>query len=125
MKWSNLSAHWTCLTWQDHVQQLNRPNTRRKYDAHFKNEVVKMLTNGQTAAYVSKALGISENLIYRWKNQNQGAKKVGCEQSELALENQQFRDRVRQLETEREILKKCLAGVPLSIFSPGGEPRQT
>lgn len=94
------------------MQQLSRPKTRRKYDADFKNEVVKMLANGQTAAYVSKALGVSENLIYRWKNQNQGVKKVSSEQSELALENQQLKDRVRQLETEREILKKAL-----SIFS--------
>lgn len=65
-----------------------------------------MLANGQTAAYVLKALGVSENLIYRWKNQNQRVKKVSSEQSELALENQQLKDRVRQLETEREILKK-------------------
>ncbi|GAB2525619.1 transposase [Spirosoma aerophilum] len=71
--------------------------------------VVKMLVSGQTAAYVSKALGVSENLIYRWKNQNQGVKKANGEQNELALENQQLKDRVRQLETEREILKKALA----------------
>ena len=94
------------------MQQLIKPKTRRKYDADFKNEVVKMLTNGQTAAYISKALGVSENLIYRWKNQNQGTKKVISDQHELALENQQLKDRVRQLETEREILKKAL-----SIFS--------
>ena len=74
--------------------------------------VVKMLGSGQTAPYISKALGVSENLIYRWKNQNQGVKKASGEQNELALENQQLKDRVRQLETEREILKKAL-----SIFS--------
>lgn len=99
------------------MQQPSRPKTRRKYDADFKNEVVKMLANGQTAAYVSKALGVSEDLIYRWKNQNQGVKKVSSEQSELALENQQLKDRVRQLETEREILKKARRAAPLSIFS--------
>ncbi|MBC3787933.1 transposase [Spirosoma utsteinense] len=38
--------------------------------ALFKSEVVKMLDSGQTAAYISKTLGVSENLIYRWKNQN-------------------------------------------------------
>lgn len=94
------------------MQQTSKPKTRRKYDAEFKNEVVKMLVSGQTAVYISKALGVSENLIYRWKNQHQGVKKVSGEQNELALENQQLRDRVRQLETEREILKKAL-----SIFS--------
>ena len=94
------------------MQQTSKLKTRRKYDADFKNEVVKMLVSGQTAAYISKALGVSENLIYRWKNQNQGVKKASVEQNELALENQQLKDRVRQLETEREILKKAL-----SIFS--------
>jgi transposase len=94
------------------MQQPSKPKTRRKYDADFKSEVVKMLASGQTASYISKALGVSENLIYRWKNHNQGVKKVSGEQNELALENQQLKDRVRQLETEREILKKAL-----SIFS--------
>lgn len=52
------------------MQQTSKPKTQRKYDAEFKNEVVKMLVSGQTAAYISKALGVAENLIYRWKNQN-------------------------------------------------------
>lgn len=94
------------------MQQTSKPKTRRKYDADFKSEVVKMLVSGQTAAYISKALGISENLIYRWKNQNQGSKKATSGQNELVLENQHLKDRVRQLETERDILKKAL-----SIFS--------
>jgi len=64
-----------------------------------------MLASGQTATYISKALGVSENLIYRWKSQNQGVKKASNDQSELVLENQQLKDRVRQLETERDILK--------------------
>lgn len=72
--------------------QPSKPKTRRKYDADFKNEVVKMLASGQTATYISKALGVSENLIYRWKNQSQGVKKVSNEQSELVLENQQLKD---------------------------------
>ncbi|ADB39690.1 transposase [Spirosoma linguale] len=93
-----------------HIQ--NQPQSRRKYDADFKAEVLKMLANGQTAAYIANALGISENIIYRWKSIDQGGKKVLVQQGDLALENQQLKDRVRQLETEREILKKAL-----SIFS--------
>lgn len=64
-----------------------------------------MLDSGQTAAYVANALGVSENLIYRWKSLNQVGKKVVAGQSELTAENQQLKERVRQLETEREILK--------------------
>ncbi|WP_080240200.1 hypothetical protein [Spirosoma rigui] len=82
--------------------------------ALFKSEGVKMLANSQTAAYISKALDVSVNLIYRWKNHNPGVKKVSSEQNGLVLENQQCKDRVRQLETEREVLKmpgrrSCLA----------------
>jgi transposase len=55
---------------------------------------------------------VSENLIYRWKSVNQVGNKAFAGQSELTTENQQLKERVRQLETEREILKKAL-----SIFS--------
>ena len=54
-----------------------------------------MLDSGQTAAYVANALGVSENLIYRWKSVNQVGKKVVASQSELTAENQQLKDRVR------------------------------
>ena len=62
-----------------------------------------MLDSGQTAAYIANALGVSENLIYRWKSLNQVGKKVVAGQGQLSLENQQLKDRVRQLETERDI----------------------
>ncbi len=57
------------------MQTQNQPpggpaESRRKYDADFKAEVLKMLANGQTAAYIANALGISENIIYRWKSIN-------------------------------------------------------
>lgn len=90
------------------MQPKKAPKTRRK----FKAEVLKMLDSGQTAAYVANALGVSENLICRWKSVNQVGKKVVAGQSELTAENQQLKDRVRQLETEHEILKRAL-----SIFS--------
>lgn len=35
-----------------------------------------MLANGQTASYIAQSLGISENIIYRWKNKNQVGKKT-------------------------------------------------
>ena len=94
------------------MQTQKQPKSRRKYDADFKAEVLKMLANGQPAAYIANALGISENIIYRWKSTSQVGIKALVQQGDLALENQQLKDRVRQLETEREILKKAL-----SIFS--------
>ena len=46
------------------MQPKNKPLKRRKYDATFKADVLKMIANGQGVAYVAQALGISEALIY-------------------------------------------------------------
>ncbi len=89
------------------MEQKTKALPRRKYDAEFKAEILKMVANGQTVPYVSKALGVSENLIYRWKSATKGKKKIESESdfSLLSVENQQLKERVRQLEIEREILK--------------------
>lgn len=91
---------------------MHEPKKHRKYDAFFKAEVLKMVDNGQSVSYIAKALGISENLIYSWKKKVGKGKESSDLQTGLSLENQQLRDRIRQLETERDILKKAL-----SIFS--------
>ena len=92
------------------MQPKNTPKTRRKYDCTgrpvgFNAEVLKMLDSGQTAAHLAKAPGVSEKLIYRWKNMNLVGKRIVAGQSELSHQNQQLKDRVRQLKTERETLK--------------------
>jgi transposase-like protein len=46
------------------MQPKNQPLRRRKYDATFKADVLKMIDNGQSVPYVAQALGISEALIY-------------------------------------------------------------
>jgi transposase len=92
------------------MEEKNKGLQRRKYDAEFKTEVLKMVAKGQSVAYVSQALGISENIIYRWKQKRKGEKEGGKgDLSSLSAENQQLKERVRQLETEREVLKKALA----------------
>jgi transposase len=67
-----------------------------------------MIANGQTVAYVAQALGISEALIYKWKQRTQGEEKhrFSNQASDSLLENQRLLQRISQLETEREILKK-------------------
>jgi len=96
------------------MEEKKKRLLRRKYDADFKAEVLKMVAGGRAVAYVSKALGVSENLIYRWKQKTEGKEKVVFEidTASLSVENQQLKERVRQLEIEREILKKAL-----TIFS--------
>jgi len=92
------------------MQPKNQPLRRRKYDATFKADVLKMIDNGQSVPYVAQALGISEALIYKWKQRNKGEEKhhSSGQASEVLIENQRLLQRISQLEVEREILKKAL-----------------
>ena len=65
-----------------------------------------MVRNGQSVRSVAEALGISENLIHQWK------RAARANQSSAELEVEQLRQRLKQVEMERDILKKAL-----SIFS--------
>ncbi|WP_420150918.1 transposase [Spirosoma sp.] len=93
------------------MQPKNKHPKRRKYDATFKDDVLKMIANGQSVAYVAQALGISEALIYKWKQRIKGKEKnyPSSQASDALVENQRLLQRISQLETEREILKKALA----------------
>jgi transposase len=65
-----------------------------------------MIDNGQSVRSVSQALGVAEGILHKWKRHaRQQASPNDLEVSEL-------RARLRQLEMERDILKKAL-----SIFS--------
>jgi transposase len=79
---------------------------RRKYDEEFKRGAMKMIDNGQTVRSVAESLGVGENLLHKWKSVRR-AGATGLEQEVIEL-----RARNRQLEMERDILKKAL-----SIFS--------
>lgn len=65
-----------------------------------------MIDNGQTVRSVADSLGMSENVLHKWKQtRREGA-------SDLEREVIELRAAKRQLELERDILKKAL-----SIFS--------
>jgi transposase len=93
------------------MEEKKKVLRRRKYDADFKAEVLKMVASGQAVAYVSQVLGVRENIIYRWKQKTKGKESALLEvdSASLSVENQQLKERVRQLEMERDILKKALA----------------
>lgn len=77
-------------------------SSRRKYDAEFKQEALKMIDSGQCVRATAIALGISENLLQTWK-QARNSNRSGPE-----AENADLKAQLRQMETEREILKKAL-----------------
>lgn len=75
----------------------------RKFDAQFKLEAVNQVKNGRSVPSVSKALGISDALLYNW------CRKGVSEPAQKPNELDALRKQVKQLETERDILKKALA----------------
>ena len=80
--------------------------SRRKYDEEFRRGALKMIDDGQTVRSVAQSLGVGENLLHKWKRTN----RAGA--SDLEREVMELRAKNRQLELERDILKKAL-----SIFS--------
>jgi transposase len=93
---------------------MNVGKTRRRYDRAFKEGAVRLVVeNGQTLAGTARDLGITENMLQRWRKEyleheaqafpGKGRRKPGDE------EIHQLRRRVAELEQEREILKKALA----------------
>ncbi len=95
--------------------------TRRKYDASFKEEVLKMVASGRSVPEIAQALGIGDNLVYRWKNADKAARNrmnsgESSQQPDLLLENERLRAELRRTEQERDILKKAVG-----IFSRGNQ----
>ncbi|MDQ3256881.1 MAG: transposase [Acidobacteriota bacterium] len=79
---------------------------RRKYDEEFKREALRMIENGQAVRSVAQALGVAERQLHKWKRQFKQTRAVGD------LEVAELTKKLRQVEMERDILKKAL-----SIFS--------
>ena len=78
-------------------------SVRRKYDDEFKLQALKMIEQGQSVRSVAQNLGISENLLHQWK------KTRIANRSALEEENARLLARLKQVETERDILKKATA----------------
>jgi transposase len=76
---------------------------RRKYDEEFKQQAVAMVRNGQSVRSVAQALGISENILHQWK------RAARDNQSSAELEVEKLRQWLKQVEMERDILKKALS----------------
>ncbi len=86
---------------------------RRKYDADFKKEVLAMVSNGRLVSDISKSLGIGENLIYKWKSHSSAGSSLlklsePIVESVSWAEHEKLKVRFKQVEQERDILKKAL-----------------
>lgn len=73
----------------------------RKYDEEFKREAVKKIHDGQSVASVARELGCAESLLHKWKRDAVEASS-DSEKEVIAL-----RRKLREVEMERDILKKA------------------
>lgn len=87
-------------------EQTAVTTNRRKYDEDFKRNALKMIEQGQSVRSVAQALGVAEGQLHHWKRAARG------HASPTEQEVSQLRAKLRQVEMERDILKKAL-----SIFS--------
>jgi transposase len=82
-----------------------------------------MVVSGRSVPEIAQALGIGENLVYRWKNADRAVRNAdrakdekSSQQSDLFLENERLKVELRRTEQERDILKKAIG-----IFSRGNQ----
>lgn len=72
----------------------------KKYDEDYKREAVKKIHDGQSVASVSRELGVSEGVLHKWRKQ---AVAVATDGEREVIE---LKRRLREVEMERDILKK-------------------
>jgi transposase len=83
---------------------------RRKFDQEFNQEVLKMVENGREVNDIAQSLGIGTSLIYRWRNSANGQMKTAGKAAPLIIDEEKIamRKRIKELEMDRDILKKVL-----------------
>lgn len=78
---------------------------RKIYTEQFKRDAVKLMAEpGYSLAKASKALGVSQGALSAWHKTM-----TPVAQADVDAENRRLRKRVRELEMERDILKKATA----------------
>ncbi len=73
----------------------------RKYNDEFKQNAVRKIPDGQAVASISRELGVAESLLHKWKKA-----KISTA-SEAEREVVELKKKLREVEMERDILKKA------------------
>jgi len=99
-------------------KKLEKP--RRKYDAEFKADVLKMVATGRPVQEVATSLGINAGMVHKWRAEQTDALGSSRPLASVVMpvvpgaEHERIKARLREVEQERDILKKALG-----IFSRG------
>lgn len=80
----------------------------RRYPVAFRRKVLDLIEAGKPIAEIASQLGVSDQTIYNWRNQDQIDRglRTGISTSESA-ELAAVRKRIRELETELAVTKRA------------------
>ena len=77
--------------------------TRRQFTDAFKSEAVRLMReSGRPVAQVARELGISDNVLYRWRSEQQQVESQGRTRQAVRAEQ----DELTRLKRENEMLRK-------------------
>jgi transposase len=87
--------------------------TRRQFTDAFKSEAVRLTReSGRPVAQVARELGISDNVLYRWRTEQQQVDSQGRTRQAVRAEQDELTRLTRENETlrkERDFLKRAAA----------------
>ena len=87
--------------------------TRRQFTDEFKCEAVRLIReSGRPVAQVARELGISDNVLYRWRTEQQQVESQGRTRQAVRAEQDELTRLTRENETlrkERDFLKRAAA----------------
>ena len=90
------------------MEKSENPDKRRKYDATFRAEALRLAEQSRSTQAAARALNINPKLLYRWQ-QAQLVAEVGSEALARDPEMRALRAANKRLAQELEILKKAIA----------------
>jgi transposase len=82
---------------------------KRKFTEQFKREAVLLAAERGSQTEVAQDIGISKSTLSQWKKMFEEQEPQKVSEKDLERENAWLRKRVRELELEKEILKKAAA----------------
>lgn len=89
---------------------MSTKRSYKQYPREFKEEAVALVTEqGYSVPKAAESLGINPNLLYKWKEKLEAEKAGTVLMDDERLELKSLRKEVKELRTEKEILKKASA----------------
>jgi len=89
---------------------MNQKRTYKQYPKEFKEEAVALVREqGYSVAEAAKSLGIATNMLYKWKEKIEALEAGEALGEDERAELKRLRKEVKDLRTEKEILKKASA----------------